>query len=179
MYIGTASPLFPFISFSYPSSFFFRSTIEFTPSLSPARMRERFARSFSVAFSANAYPYQLFLSLSFSLFFIHRVTRACRRLTELSIISRMVGLHARANLESACRDCGKSVEPPPRIDVSFGSSRTRLGCLEARVSISPSPNHYRKHLLRCSYVCLDLLHSILFRRSRIKRHFFNANRVAI
>lgn len=109
MCIGTASPLFSFISFSHPSSFFFRSTIEFTPSLSPARMRERFARSFSVAFSANAYPYQLFLSLSFSLFFIRRVTRACHRLTELSIISRMVGLHARANLESACRDCGKSV----------------------------------------------------------------------
>lgn len=111
--INAASPLFPsFLSFILLP--FFRSTIGFTPSLSPARMRDRFARSFSVAFSTSACPYQLFshsLSLFSSLFHIlfFRIARACRRLTKLGIISRIAGLHARANLESACRDCGKSV----------------------------------------------------------------------
>lgn len=78
-------------------------------------------------------------SLSFSLFFIRRVTHACRRLTALSIISRMVGLHARANLESACRDCGTKVSIAFAVYRRFFrivTNETR-GCLEARVPIFP------------------------------------------
>lgn len=145
-----------FVSPLVPPSFP-RSAAGLTPSLSRDTCVTGL-RAVSPPHQANAHdPYYLVLSLS-SLLFVFSARRAalvaslsCRGVTELDIISRIVGLHARANLKMHAAIVVKVPVyiQPSCIDVFFARAMT-VASNETRVSRStiPSPlNYHRKQLL--------------------------------